>query len=185
MTGNTIKITLTAWRQAGPDRPGAFETYDVPGISPDMSFLEMLDVVNERLTKDGKEPIQLLVKKGMFAVEAEMAADRLVEADLRGIHSHGSRALPRYIKAMDDGNIDPRASITTLCDTPAMAVLDGNQGMGHVVSTKAMQLAIKKAKAQGASAADKLKAATLLDRAARKGLIHRNAAGRHKSRIAK
>ena len=93
--------------------------------------------------------VKLLVKKGMFAVEAEMCADRLVEADLRGIHSHGSRALPRYIKAMDDGNIDPRAIITTVCDTPAMAVLDGNKGMGHVVSTKAMQLAIKKAKEVG------------------------------------
>lgn len=93
--------------------------------------------------------VKLLVKKGMFAVEAEMCADRMVEADLRGIHSHGSRALPRYIKAMDEGSIDPRASITTDCDTPAMAVLDGNQGMGHVVSTKAMQLAIKKAKEVG------------------------------------
>ena len=49
----------------------------------------------------------------------------------------------------------------------------------------ALRTAIKKAKTQGASAADKLKAATLLDRAARKALIHRNAAGRHKSRIAK
>lgn len=93
--------------------------------------------------------VKLLVKKGMFAVEAEMCADRLVDADVRGIHSHGSRALPRYIKAMDEGNIDPRASITTVCDTPAMAVLDGNKGMGHVVSTKAMQLAIKKAKEVG------------------------------------
>ena len=93
--------------------------------------------------------VKLLIKKCMFAVEAEVTADRLVEADLRGIHSHGSRALPRYIKAMDEGNIDPRASITTVCDTPAMAVLDGNKGMGHVVSTKAMQLAIKKAKAVG------------------------------------
>ena len=92
---------------------------------------------------------KLLVKKGMFAVEAEMVADRLVEADLRGIHSHGSRALPRYIQAIDDGNIDPRASTVTVCDTPAMAVIDGNKGMGHVASTKAMQLAIKKAKEVG------------------------------------
>ena len=41
----------------GPTRAGAFETYDVPGVSPDMSFLEMLDIVNERLMLDGKEPI--------------------------------------------------------------------------------------------------------------------------------
>ncbi len=93
--------------------------------------------------------VKLLVKKGMFGVEADMVADRLVDTDLRGIHSHGSRALPRYIQAMDDGNIDPRATIITVCDSPAMAVLDGNKGMGHVVSTKAMQLAIKKAKEVG------------------------------------
>ena len=58
MTDKNMRITLTAWRQAGPDMPPAqFETYDVPGVSPDMSFLEMLDIVNERLTLDGKEPI--------------------------------------------------------------------------------------------------------------------------------
>ncbi len=49
MSEREMRITLTAWRQAGPDAPGAFETYDVPGVSPDMSFLEMLDLVNERL----------------------------------------------------------------------------------------------------------------------------------------
>src|SRR3954463_9130608 len=54
---NTIRITLQAWRQAGPDATGAFETYDVPGVNPDMSFLEMLDIVNERLTLAGNEPI--------------------------------------------------------------------------------------------------------------------------------
>ena len=52
-----MHITLTAWRQHGPDSPGKFETYDVPGVSADMSFLEMLDIVNERLIHDGKEPI--------------------------------------------------------------------------------------------------------------------------------
>jgi succinate dehydrogenase / fumarate reductase iron-sulfur subunit len=57
MADKTLRITLTAWRQAGPDAAGAFETYDVPGVSPDMSFLEMLDTVNERLILDGKEPI--------------------------------------------------------------------------------------------------------------------------------
>jgi succinate dehydrogenase / fumarate reductase iron-sulfur subunit len=56
-TQTRMKITLTAWRQHGPGTPGKFETYDVPGVSPDMSFLEMLDIVNERLQHDGKEPI--------------------------------------------------------------------------------------------------------------------------------
>ena len=53
----TMNITLKVWRQAGPTAPGAFEEYAAPGISPDMSFLEMLDIVNERLIEAGKEPI--------------------------------------------------------------------------------------------------------------------------------
>ena len=52
-----MHVTLHVWRQAGPDAPGTMETYDVPDISEEMSFLEMLDVVNEQLNADGKEPI--------------------------------------------------------------------------------------------------------------------------------
>ena len=51
-----LNLTLKVWRQDGNGRPGAFETYLV-GISEDASFLEMLDVVNERLIGEGKEPI--------------------------------------------------------------------------------------------------------------------------------
>ncbi len=57
MSGNTLNLTLKVWRQAGPDQPGRFETYDAPDIKDDMSFLEMLDVVNERLLESGTEPI--------------------------------------------------------------------------------------------------------------------------------
>jgi succinate dehydrogenase / fumarate reductase iron-sulfur subunit len=52
-----MDLTLKVWRQAGPTAAGALETYEVPGVSEDMSFLEMLDVLNDRLTVDGKEPI--------------------------------------------------------------------------------------------------------------------------------
>ena len=52
-----MKVTLKVWRQAGPDAPGAFETYDVDDASPDMSFLELFDVLNERLMHEGKEPV--------------------------------------------------------------------------------------------------------------------------------
>jgi succinate dehydrogenase / fumarate reductase iron-sulfur subunit len=48
---------LKVWRQQASTSPGAFETHDVPDISPDMSFLEMLDVVNDRLTQQGDVPI--------------------------------------------------------------------------------------------------------------------------------
>jgi succinate dehydrogenase / fumarate reductase, iron-sulfur subunit len=52
-----LNITLKVWRQDGPRDPGHFDTLAVPGITDEMSFLEMLDIVNERLTADGKEPI--------------------------------------------------------------------------------------------------------------------------------
>jgi succinate dehydrogenase / fumarate reductase, iron-sulfur subunit len=52
-----MNITLKVWRQDGPDDAGRFEEIAVPGIKDEMSFLEMLDVVNERLTNEGKEPI--------------------------------------------------------------------------------------------------------------------------------
>ncbi len=56
-TGNKeINITLKVWRQASPKAPGKFETYKVK-INQNASFLEMLDVVNENLLKEGKEPI--------------------------------------------------------------------------------------------------------------------------------
>ena len=52
-----MHVKLHVWRQAGPDAPGTMETYDTPDISEEMSFLEMLDVVNERLNAEGREPI--------------------------------------------------------------------------------------------------------------------------------
>ena len=53
----TMNLTLHVWRQAGPDDPGKFETYNARDVSGDMSFLEMLDVVNEQLITEGYEPI--------------------------------------------------------------------------------------------------------------------------------
>jgi len=54
---DTINLTLKVWRQKGPNDRGHLETYDARDISTDMSFLEMLDVVNEQLILEGKEPI--------------------------------------------------------------------------------------------------------------------------------
>ena len=52
-----MHLRLRVWRQAGPTEKGRMVEYDAPEISPDMSFLEMLDVVNERLIEKGEEPI--------------------------------------------------------------------------------------------------------------------------------
>lgn len=55
-TGN-MTLTLKVWKQKNTNDKGRFETYIAKGISPDMSFLEMFDVVNEHLITEGKEPI--------------------------------------------------------------------------------------------------------------------------------
>jgi succinate dehydrogenase / fumarate reductase iron-sulfur subunit len=52
-----MNVTLHVWRQAGPDAPGHMVTYQATDISQDMSFLEMLDVVNERVLETGGTPI--------------------------------------------------------------------------------------------------------------------------------
>ncbi len=57
MTAKTINITVKVWRQAGPDARGHFESYPLRDINTDMSFLEMLDVLNEQLTLAGREPV--------------------------------------------------------------------------------------------------------------------------------
>ncbi|HRS19778.1 MAG TPA: succinate dehydrogenase/fumarate reductase iron-sulfur subunit, partial [Bacteroidales bacterium] len=50
-------LTLKVWRQKGPKEAGRFETYSVSNISPDSSFLEMMDVLNEQLIVEGKDPV--------------------------------------------------------------------------------------------------------------------------------
>ncbi len=53
----TINLTLKVWRQKGPEHKGHLETYRADHISTDMSFLEMIDIVNDNLTLDGDDPI--------------------------------------------------------------------------------------------------------------------------------
>ena len=53
-----MKMHLKVWRQEGPDSPGKMVDYDLEGVSPDMSFLEMLDILNEELIKKGERPVE-------------------------------------------------------------------------------------------------------------------------------
>ncbi|MGE3843144.1 MAG: succinate dehydrogenase/fumarate reductase iron-sulfur subunit [Vicinamibacterales bacterium] len=57
MANATMTINLHVWRQASPDAGGRLVPYRVEGVSPDMSFLEMLDVLNDRLIKKGEDPV--------------------------------------------------------------------------------------------------------------------------------
>lgn len=57
-----MNFTLKVWRQKNAKAKGHFETYQVTNISPDTSFLEMLDILNDQLIKEGNDPVA--VNKG-------------------------------------------------------------------------------------------------------------------------
>lgn len=56
-SSKSMSLTLKIWRQAGPNEPGQFATYTLDQVVPEMSFLEMLDILNEKLTREGIEPV--------------------------------------------------------------------------------------------------------------------------------
>ena len=87
---------------------------------------------------------------GVPEEDAYICADVLMESDRRGIESHGvNRFKPIYIDRIMAGIQKPVTKIDILKETPTTAVLDANDGMGMVVSKKAMQMAIDKAKKKG------------------------------------
>ena len=91
-----------------------------------------------------------LMKSGVPESDAQIVSDVLIESDKRGIDSHGiGRLKPIYIDRIDAGILNPKTKIDIVKETETTAVLDGNNGMGHVVSKKAMQIAIDKAKKHG------------------------------------
>ena len=93
---------------------------------------------------------QVLMAAGLPEVDATITAHVLIESDKRGIDSHGiGRLKPIYIDRIREGIINPITKIDVIKDGPTTAVLDGNNGMGQVVSNYAMNLAIEKAKKFG------------------------------------
>lgn len=82
--------------------------------------------------------------------EAEMCTDVLLESDKRGIESHGcNRFKPIYLDRIKAGIQSPTTNFEILKETETTAVVDGHNGMGQVIGTKAMQMAIDKAKKYG------------------------------------
>lgn len=82
--------------------------------------------------------------------EAAICADVLIEADRQGIDSHGiNRCKPIYYNRIRAGTQNPVTRIDVVREGPTTAVLDGHNGMGQVVSHRAMSLAIRKARRQG------------------------------------
>ncbi|GAB4153419.1 MAG: Ldh family oxidoreductase [Planctomycetaceae bacterium] len=93
---------------------------------------------------------QVFSRAGLNERDAADAADVLIWTSLRGVDTHGIRNLKRYyIDGIEEGSIDPRARLETVCETSNTATLDGNAGLGLVVARRAMEIAIEKASTQG------------------------------------
>lgn len=115
---------------------------DYPKQYKDCAWLDFETL--ERFMKDA------LMAYGVPKEDADIVSDVLIESDKRGIDSHGiGRLKPIYLDRIDAGTQSPTTKIDILKDDKAVAVLDGNNGMGHVVSHKAMSMAIEKAKEYG------------------------------------
>ena len=89
--------------------------------------------------------------EGMPFGDAFTVADHLVEADLRGVYSHGILRVEPYTARIKAGGMNPSPNIRVLRETAGTALIDGDNGAGQVVGVRAMEIAITKAKEVGVS----------------------------------
>jgi LDH2 family malate/lactate/ureidoglycolate dehydrogenase len=87
-----------------------------------------------------------LVACGVPAADAAMAAETMTEADLTGFDAHGIFRLGMYVATLQSGRTNPRASIRVLQRAPATALIDGDNGIGHLVMRRAADLAVELAR---------------------------------------
>jgi L-2-hydroxycarboxylate dehydrogenase (NAD+) len=94
--------------------------------------------------------VKALVSAGVPSEDAAVCADVLITADKLGIDSHGfNRLKPIYIDRIRQGILNPVTHFVVVKETPGTAVVDGNNGMGHVIAKRAMQMAMDKASVCG------------------------------------
>jgi LDH2 family malate/lactate/ureidoglycolate dehydrogenase len=98
--------------------------------------------------------LQEFIERAFLAVgfpdsNAKKAAILMAQADLMGQDGHGVFRLPMYIKRIQDGGLNTRPTFKTLEDRAATALIDGDNGLGHLVMQHATELAIKKAETTG------------------------------------
>ena len=89
--------------------------------------------------------VDILTRVGVPPIDADLVADNLIEADLRNVGSHGVVRFPIYIKRIVDGGTNPRPTVRIVRETRTTAVVDGDNGLGHLVGVRAMQVAVDKA----------------------------------------
>ncbi len=91
-----------------------------------------------------------LIKAGVPEADATVIAEVLITADQLGIDSHGSNRLkPIYLDRIRDGILNPVTTFEIVKEGPTTAVIDGHNGMGHVIAKRSMQMAIDKARTYG------------------------------------
>ena len=86
---------------------------------------------------------------GFPSADARRVAALIAEADARGAEGHGVFRLPQYVKRIQSGGINTRPNIHVIREQPATALLDGDNAMGHLVMSRAAEIAIEKARAAG------------------------------------
>ena len=92
---------------------------------------------------------EVLRKAELPDTDAALIAGYLVDVDLRGVATHGTRQLRRYVAEFREGRVNSRPEIVQVMDAPSMAVFDGDGGAGYLVATRATEAVIEKAKATG------------------------------------
>lgn len=92
---------------------------------------------------------QVLKQMGHTDADAELGANVLLSADLRGVDSHGIARLSGYVRLWEGKRMNPTPNVRILHESPSTATVDGDQGLGLVVAPKAMEIAIAKAKVAG------------------------------------
>lgn len=89
--------------------------------------------------------IGVLETAGVLRDHAEVAADRMIEADVRGFHTHGVFRLAQYVDLIERGGFNLGADVRIERDSPSVALVDGDDALGHVSMTLATTTAAKKA----------------------------------------
>lgn len=91
----------------------------------------------------------IFVSLGLSGFDAETVADVLVTADLMGISSHGVQRVERYVAGIENGAVNVNPDMKFTIDYGAIALLDADNGLGHIAGLKAMKKAIEKARLHG------------------------------------
>lgn len=88
-------------------------------------------------------------KSGLSREDAELVTDTLIQAEMRGVGTHGIVRLPFYCKRLLDGGSRATPEIKVLAERPSILHIDGDNGLGQIVSSWAMRKTIEKARASG------------------------------------